>query len=704
MGQWRRLTYRTLKSPTIYRVIGQSKYRVIEYRDIEISKTGISRYRGPGYRDIEDRDIEISDYRRAERPDGCPCRLGCARITRIRDSAMEDRQAWVFDDFELDLRTWRLTRGGTPIALEPKALEVLALLVERSGAVVTKAEILDRVWKDTAVTENAMVRVIAQIRTALGDDAKRPTYLETVHTRGYRFIAPVTRTSREQKHRGLPSRRVAVAAVLLIAAAGALAWAARRTTVPPSATAPIDRSPASIAILPLENLGSPANQYFADGLTEALTTQLSKIEALKVMARGAVLRYGADRPAPSVIAKALSVAHLIEGSALLVGDRVRITARLVDGMTDRTIWAENYDGELRDILALQRRVAREIAREIRVRLTSDEEARLNASRAIDPEAYREYLHGLTEMEFVAAVNRDLFAHQRRALEHFRRAIAIEPAWGEAHGALSFALHNVAAWSDDAAERRTKTLLARDAAERAVDLDPTVVRARLALARTMFWLEDDWDSVDRQYREVLRLEPNNADPGYGSFLVYAGRFDEGIARLRHALERWPTNVAIRASLAGSCVCARRYDDAALEAAELRRLGEDTEAALIEARVLAAREQFAAAIALLTRHRDALMVNRSTTYFRTLGWVAARAGDAGRARQAIDRLKTLGNPPPAAILFALGEREEAARVIEAAYEQRDFSVRMIRCSPEFENYRTVPRIEKALRASRLPGLDR
>jgi len=145
--------------------------------------------------------------------------------------------------------------------------------------------------------------------------------------------------------------------VLLMATAGALVWAARRMRVPPATAATIDRRPASVAILPLENLGAPASQYFADGMTEALTTQLAKIEALKVMARGAVLRYAADRSAPSAIAEALSVAHILEGSVLLVDDRVWVTARLVDGATDRTIWAESYDGELRDILALQGRVA-----------------------------------------------------------------------------------------------------------------------------------------------------------------------------------------------------------------------------------------------------------------------------------------------------------------------------------------------------------
>jgi TolB-like protein/DNA-binding winged helix-turn-helix (wHTH) protein len=284
---------------------------------------------------------------------------------------MGDRVVWTFGDFTLDLAAWHLTRAGRPLPVEPKGLALLALLIERRGEVVTKNEILDAVWKDATVTENAMVRVVAHLRGLLDDNAREPKYIETVHTRGYRFVAPVARAAAPGRRR--PGVLAAVAAVLLMVAGAGLYVALREQ--PPAGRRANDAAP-SIAILPLENLGPPAHQYFADGMTEALTTQLAGIEALKVIARGATTRFRNDRPPPSEVARELGVASLVEGSVQLAGERVRITARLVDGASDRTVWADSYEGEIHDILALQARVARAIVAEIRVRLTADEERRL----------------------------------------------------------------------------------------------------------------------------------------------------------------------------------------------------------------------------------------------------------------------------------------------------------------------------------------
>ena len=627
---------------------------------------------------------------------------------------MPDQKAWLFDDFEVDLRAWRLSKAGVPIGLEPKALELLALLIERPGEVVSKAEILDRVWKDTAVTENAMVRVIAQIRTALGDDAKSPRYLETVHTRGYRFVAsvapapsapppgqPAAASGPRRRRPGL----LVIAAAMGVIVVAVFAWNGLRGDAPARGAA-ADRSgpAASIAILPLENLGPPAEQYFADGMTEAITTQLSKIEAVRVIARGAVLQYQSGRPPPAEIARVLGVTNLVEGSALLTNDRVRITARLVDGSTNETVWGESYEGDLVDILALQARVARAIAREIRVRVTSDEERRLQRTPAVSAAAYQEYLRGLYEIEQGRAFDSNLFAHMRQALDRFGKAVEIEPGWGEAHGIRAYTHLNLAGLSDDPIERQQQYKLARRAAERSLELDPSVVRARLTLARTLFVLDGDWDGAERELREVLRLEPNNADWSSGMFFIYAGQFDEGIGLLRHALERFPTSVATRYQLGLACICAKRYDEAAEQATTLRgSLKDEVHAPLLEAKILAARGQYADAVNLLDSRRAALMVNRTTTYLFTLAWAAARAGDTGRARKALAELEALGNPEPPQILFALGARDEAVRLLQEARARRDFSLMMLRCAPEFDNMRKLPEVAKILRDIRMPNLD-
>jgi TolB-like protein/DNA-binding winged helix-turn-helix (wHTH) protein/Tfp pilus assembly protein PilF len=623
---------------------------------------------------------------------------------------MSHRPVWVFDDFELDVRAWRLTRAGRPLPVEPKGLALLALLIERQGEVVTKSEILDAVWSDATVTENAMVRVVAHVRALLGDGSKEPKYIETVHTRGYRFVGRATRTAAPEPAADAPAaappegvpptrplRRGALAAGIVLAVIGAVYLYAVvfRSAVPvPLAAAPPAAYP-SIAILPLENLGPDAQQYFADGMTEALTTQLARIEALKVISRGAVMRYRTSRPAPSAIARELGVRNLVEGSVLLAGERVRITARLVDGATDRTIWGDSYEGDLHDILELQGRVARAIVREIRVRMSPEEETRLAAARTVAPAAYEEYLRGLYEYERSLATGRDMFASLAEAIARFQAAVALEPAWGDAHGALAQAHQRLGSMADDHAERMREYRSARAAAERALDLDPGVVTARLALARAAFVLGGDWQAADHQYREVVRLEPNNAALDYAIFLTYAGRFDEAITRQRYALERSPASPTVRFWLGMNYICAGRYDEASAEAYQMRtRLRDDVQPALLEGMALAGVGRYADAVELLESRREALLVNRATTFLVRLGHAAARAGDTARARRALRELHALGNPPSPSILFALGDVAAAVEEIERLDRQRDYSLLQSRCWPEYDNLRRIPSVRKIL----------
>jgi TolB-like protein/DNA-binding winged helix-turn-helix (wHTH) protein/Tfp pilus assembly protein PilF len=636
---------------------------------------------------------------------------------------MGNRPVYVFGGFELDLGAWRLTRDGKPLPIEPKGLALLALLIERQGDVVTKGEILDELWKDTAVTENAMVRVVAHVRAVLGEDPKEPTCIATVHTRGYRFIAPVSKrtvavdgpaispappsdahperavphASRQPPWRA-PRSVLAGACVALILAASLYFMTRDRqvSSLPASAPAGAGDLP-SIAILPLENLGPAAHQYFADGMTDALTTQLARIEALKVIARGAVMRYRGERPAPSVIARELSVLNVVEGSVLLAGERVRITARLVDGVTDRTLWGESYEGDLRDILDLQGRVARAIVREIRVRMTSEEETRLARSRQVAPSAYQEYLRGLYESEHSLAADVQILATIGEAITRLESAVALEPAWGEAHGALAGAHLRLAGASDNHDERLLHYRTARDVAERALELDPGVVSGRLALARAEFMLEGNWQAAEHQYREVLRLEPNNAAVDHAIFLTYAGRFDEADARQRYSLERWPTSPSVRFWLGANYICAGRFTEAAAEAQEMRlRLGDDGQPQLLEAMVLVGTGQYAAAVELLESRREALMVNRASTFLLRLSHAAARAGDTARARQAFRDFLSLGNPPSPSILFALGDVTGAVEQVETFHRQRDYNLLQARCWPEYENLRKIPAVKKILHA--------
>jgi TolB-like protein/DNA-binding winged helix-turn-helix (wHTH) protein/Tfp pilus assembly protein PilF len=635
---------------------------------------------------------------------------------------MSDRSLLVFGDCELDLRAWRLLRSGRQVLVEPKSLELLALLLERAGEVVGKNEILDGIWKDVAVTENAMVRVVAQLRNALGDDAKEPRYIETVHTRGYRFVAPVTRRPAPLEdapgpppaalagvasaRRGAtpPAFRYVFGAAAVLAVAAALTvvvvWsrAARRSQAPSAAgSAPTP----SIAVLPLENLGPSEQQFFADGMTEAITAQLAKIEALKVIARGAVLQYRPQRPSPSQIARELGVAHLVEGSALLVADRVRITVRLVDGASDRQIWAESYEGDLTDVLALQSRVARAIAREVRARLTADEETRVAATRMVSPPAYTAYLKGLSQVERTVAAEADMMPSIRGAIESFSAAVALEPGWGEAHGQLAEAYRMLSGVSDNHTERLRGFELSRQSAERALGLDPAVASAHLALARVLYAVDGDWEGAEREFREAVRLQPNSGDWSYGRFLMYARRFDEAHAQLLHAQERWPTTPWLPYDIGYLRLCEGRLDEAHAQVRELRgTLNGSVHATLLEAMVLSRGGRYAEAADLLERHRQPLSVNRASTFLHELAYAAAKAGQPERARRAIRDLEAVGGRVDPSTLFALGDLSEVRRVIEERYRVRDYALRQARCWPEYDSLMRIPEVARILREAGPP----
>jgi TolB-like protein/DNA-binding winged helix-turn-helix (wHTH) protein/Tfp pilus assembly protein PilF len=629
---------------------------------------------------------------------------------------VRDTTIWAFGDFELDLAAWRLSKGGTQVALEPKAIEVLALLVERAGEVVGKDDLLAAVWKDTVVTENAMVRVIAHLRGALGDDARQPHFIETVHTRGYRFVAPVAvRTATAQQGPGGdrtvagPQMRrawrrpviVAAALVALIVAAAIFLVRVRgwpRAAPPPGGAA---GAIPSVAVLPLDNLGPPEQQYFADGMTEEITTQLGKIEALRVIARSAVTPYRDRRPRPSVIARELGVTRLVEGSALLAGERVRITARLIDASSDRQLWSESYEGDLTDVLALQGRVSRSIARAIRARVTPEEEGRLAAARTVNPAAYAEYLEGLSLNERQMAAGPDQGPLICRMIERFEAAVALDPEWGEAHGQLANAYQKLALTSDDLAEVRRSFEQARRCAQRALDLDPGVVNARLVLARIHIVVDGDWEGGEREYREALRLLPNSADWGYGRMLMLAGRFDEAYQQLERVRERWPTTPWLPYDIGALHLCEGRVDRAEEQLGELRRrFPGHPWTVLLEARVLTRRGRYADAADLLERHRRALLVNHATTFLLTEAYAAARAGQPERARRAVAEIEARGGRSDVSTIFALGDLAEVRREVEKRHAERDHSLHFARCWTEYDRLMQIPEVARILREAGPP----
>ena len=316
-----------------------------------------------------------------------------------------------FGPFELNFEKGQLFRFGIPIRLQPQSFKVLTLLVARRGEVVTREEIQQQIWGSHLIvdSEQGLNFCIRRIRTALGDSYETPRYIETVPRRGYRFIAPLQVLGRplppEETSPNLLSRfrlrararrfriiALAVAAVLLVAAY--LLWG--RFGQQGKALPETIR----LAVLPFVNMSdSPEQEYFADGMTEALITALSEIESLRVISRMSVMPYkGAQQPLP-VIARELGVQILVEGSVLRAEGRVRITAQLIDAAKDENLWAQDYERDLRDVLALQSEVAQTIAQQVRIELTPGEHARLASVRPVNPQAYEAYFKGRSPASF-----------------------------------------------------------------------------------------------------------------------------------------------------------------------------------------------------------------------------------------------------------------------------------------------------------------
>jgi TolB-like protein/DNA-binding winged helix-turn-helix (wHTH) protein/Tfp pilus assembly protein PilF len=478
-----------------------------------------------------------------------------------------------FLEFELSEEDFTLSREGRRTALEPKALRVLTLLVGRAGHLVDKRELLASVWPDTFVEENTLVRTIGILRRELGDNSRGSKIIETVPTRGYRFIAPVEIVPAQVS--GTPAVLIGgngIAASASVSQPGAVVLPGEQARIPKlrwpfliacliligivglwiwhrHSAAPAIRS---LAVLPLEDL-SPGvkEEYFADGMTDELITELARIPGLRVVSRTSVMQDKGARKPLAQIAQELNVDAIVEGSVVRSDGRVRITAQLIDTRSDRHLWAESFEGSLGDVLSLQDNVAREISSQTRSVLTPVARAELANARHINPEAHDAYLRGLYFIQ-----RRDGL----RAEAHFQEAIALEPRYAEAHAGLAEAL--VTQFFVGQARGADVTQSAVAAAKRAVELDPTSGEAYTALGaidKTFLW---DWNAAEQNLRRGIALSPNNsnAENWFAIYLLNVNRPAEAVKAIRDALALDPLSFWANRNLGMALFFARRYEEA------------------------------------------------------------------------------------------------------------------------------------------------
>lgn len=471
-----------------------------------------------------------------------------------------------FDRFRVDDVDFRLSAKEQPVALEPKALRVLLYLLENRNRLVRKGELLDQVWGDANVAESTLTRSVGLLRKALDDDSRNPRFIETVPTAGYRFIAHVDTvtnderttlqsstpaTSSPRKQTSLTPRtyfRLA-AIVATCFACLAIAW----LLVARHHSAPIR----SLAVLPLLNLsGDPAQEYFADGMTDELITEIARIPNLRVVSRTSVMAEKGSRLSLPDIARQLDVDAIVEGSIVRSGDRIRITAQLIDARTDRHLWAQSFEGSASDVLALQDSVAQQIATEARLVLAPP-----SPRPPVNPAAHDAYLRGRYFF------NKQDFAH---SVEYFKRAVALDPGYASAYAGYASALDAASTFGIGPPEQLMPQAIA--AAQRAIQLDPQNGEAYTALGSVQTIYQWDWAAAEQNLTRGISLNPNDsiAEVKYAVYLDAVGRPQDAVTHMRRALQLDPLSFFVNRRLGVTLYLARQYDAALaqmLRAAEM-----------------------------------------------------------------------------------------------------------------------------------------
>ena len=623
-----------------------------------------------------------------------------------------------FNDFRLETAERRLLRGGSPIALAPKVFDTLVVLVENSGRLMSKDELMQRLWPETFVEEVSLAQNISQLRKALGEQAGDTQIIQTVAKRGYRFVAPV-RVVSNREEAGPPatapveeqslSPEIAepagktrrpnwkvfaglAAAVIVLSAVVSMVLFLQQPGKANSA-----REIRSIAVLPLANLSQDAQQeFFADGVTDDLITELARIRALRVISRTSVMQYKGTRKTLPEIARELKVDAIVEGTVSQRNGRLHITAQLVQATPEQHIWAETYERPIGEAPSVQSEIARAIGAAVRATVTPEEQARMRRSRLINSDANLLYLKGryLWNKRSAEGVT--------ESEKYFRDAIARDGDFAQAYVGLADAYIFEGGWGLAPA---THVLPQAEAAARhALALDPENAEAHAALGLIAMNYEWDWPKAESEYKLALALNPNNAiaHHWYAEYLGAQGRIDDALVELQRAEELDPLSVAISSDRGKILFFGRRYDEAI---AQLRKTLEmDPASGYASSWLLRSYAQKG----MRTEAESALEDLRRTTgenpdYWVIRTMVHQKTGGRKEVRQIsikLDQPAFTSNPGRMLQMqIALGQKDEAFRWMEKCYSTRCTMMTSLKVSPDYDQLRGDPRFVEYLDRVRL-----
>jgi TolB-like protein/DNA-binding winged helix-turn-helix (wHTH) protein/Tfp pilus assembly protein PilF len=660
------------------------------------------------------------------------------------------------EDFELDLRPRRLRRGSHVLRLERIPLEILILLLEHRGEIVSRDEIVARVWGSDVFldTDNSIRGAIRKVRKVLKDDPETPRFIQTVTGRGYRFIAPIispeeehpneppkpeaptvstgTRTfvvesnsspqghslgwvGQEQRRtagqlpesesaRGQGSRRartwlfVGLTSLAVVCVVSLLTfWGLRRASRVPAAF----QHKTVLAVLPFDNLSrDPDQEFFSEGLTQDIVAQVGKLnpDRLTVITHRSVAKYKGSTLSAKEIGKELNADYLVQGSVRRWSDRVRVTVELIQAQDQTDVWTESYDRELRDVLAVQDSVVRSIASQIHIALTEEQEERLAAPRQITPEAYEAYLKGRYYW------NKRTGESMQKAEQYFQQAIDRDPSYAAAYSGLADCNSGLT-WHGfkSPAEALPK---AYAAARKALEINPESAEAHasLGLAMSHGW---DWTGAETEFRRALQLDPQyaNGHHWYGDYLSIRSRHGEAIAEAKRALELDPLNLMISTWVGLRYYMARDYSSAI----EQNRNSVELDPNFAAAHLMLGEDYLQAGMhdeAVNELKKAANLSGDSPIYRAQVGVALAVAGrnvDALRIAHELETISRRRYVSPyglAQIYVALNKNVDAFKWLQAAYDGHAVWMGYIAVDPIFDRYRSDERFKALVRRINLP----
>jgi TolB-like protein/DNA-binding winged helix-turn-helix (wHTH) protein/Tfp pilus assembly protein PilF len=620
------------------------------------------------------------------------------------------RQRYSFGPFVLDPAEKVLLRDGHPVPLPPKAVETLLALVEKHGHVMEKAELLQRVWPDTFVEEATLAQNIFTLRKALDSSADGEEYIETVPKRGYRFVASVKTldqqvlpTDAESRfHRAQARRRLLWS---LLGAAVIFASAALYLRLRPRNLNPTLATRITLAVLPFQNLTpDPQQEYFSDGLTEEMITQLGGLnpERLGVIARTSAMHYKGTTETAGQIGRELAVDYLVEGSLRRQGSRIRISAQLIRVSDQMHVWAQDYDRDFRDYLALESEVTQDIAAQIQLKLAA--QPALRAVRPLNQNAYEAYMKGRFFW------NKRSEQGYLKCIQYFEQAIADDPEYAQAYSGLADAYALLGSNPTTTITRREAMANARAAALKALAIDETLAEAHTSLAFVYWHYDWNWPAAEKEFQRALQLNPNypTAHHWYAFYLVSQGRMEQALEEIRRAQETDPLSLIINTDLAQVLYFDRQYDQAIEQANRVVEM--DPQFALAHVFLGwsylgkhsydAAVEEAKKAAQVPEAGRD-IKASAAATY--------AAAGQAMQARALLLQLESESErqhpgqllfSPIAQVYASLGEKDQAFAWLEKDFRSRNGGLTLIKVMPFLDSLHGDPRFAELVRRIGLP----